>query len=143
MKTRLRTLLASAITLMVGAAAPLLADTATNEPVSFPSLKALQEWGEKGIWGGGRVDVFTSGTNRVAVARRAFTSGVESCELRVFIDRGKRWSEALRLGAYWGDWLEVSQADDLVTVAFPKPKNKELVRFSISGLCLQHDRKQN
>ncbi len=143
MKTLFQTLIASTSILIAVSATSATAGASTNEPVSFSSLKALQEWGAKGSWGGGRVDVFTSGTNRVAVVRRAFTSGVESCELRVFADRGKEWSEALRLGAYWGDWLQVSQADDLVSVAFPNPKNRELVRFSISGLCLQYDRKQN
>lgn len=132
----LRTLCASVVALTIVGAASLLADTITNVPVSFSSLKVLQEWGERNSWGGCQVDVLASGTNRIAILRRAFTSGVHSCEFSVYVEYNERWDEALRLGVYWNDQLELKQRDDVVTVSSLNAK-KEVIRFSISSLCQQ------
>jgi len=114
---------------------------AAEKPLGFPSLQALKDWAEKGRDHlGGSVEVLSSGTNRVAIARRSFTSGVASSDFWAFIGRGERWEEALRLGPYWNSMVEYKQCDDRVAVMLVSYDNKaqEVVNFSIAGLCLQY-----
>jgi hypothetical protein len=122
-----------AITGAAGADAP-----PSGKLLVFSTISELETWATNSA-AGGRVDIAAHETNRVALVRRSFTGGVESCDLRVFRQRGERWQEALRLAPYWNYRLEYAQNGDWIVVSAVgySGMRVEVARFSISGLCLQ------
>jgi hypothetical protein len=73
-------------TVLAGALPLFGSDSSVNDaPMAFSSLDTLRSWAKKEPFGGD-VQVLCSGTNRVAIARRSFSSGVASCDFWVFME---------------------------------------------------------
>jgi hypothetical protein len=101
-------------------------------PARLPDIAAIRAWAEKASWGGHEVDVFKSDGRQVAVARRSFTSGVETCGLTVFVPTSRGWEPGLTLDVT-GFWLKVSQEGDSIRTVNSNSK-AEVARFSVAQL---------
>jgi hypothetical protein len=82
----------------------------------FPDEGSLRTWGETSSEGGGHCEEFASGSHRLIVVFRRHTSGVQSVEPLVFVERGGTWRQLLCGERHWfasatasheGDWLVI------------------------------------
>ncbi len=102
-------------------------------PGKLKSVEDIRKWAAENSWGGSTVDSFTSNGLRVAIARRAFTSGVETCALTVFAEGKDGWLPRMEIHKIWGAWLDVKQSGDTIEIQNSRTK-KEVARFAISEL---------
>jgi hypothetical protein len=102
-------------------------------PPLVSDIKAIEFWAEATSFHGvAQVDEFEFGGHEAVVARRSFTSDVETCGLTVFVPARHGWIPSLSIDLTHF-WLMVNQDGDWIHLTNSSSK-AEVARFSIAQL---------
>lgn len=105
---------------------------ASEDESGFPDTKTLEAFASSS-WGGGEIDLLANGDDQIAIIRRQFTSGVDSCILSIYTKQIQGWVRAIETNPVSNGYMSFEQDGDTVRF-FDSDSKEEVFRVSISNL---------
>ncbi len=105
---------------------------ASEDESGFPDIETLEAFA-RSSWGGGEIELLENGDDQLAIIRRQFTSGVDSCILSIYTKQKQGWFRAIETNPVSNGYMSFEQDGDTVRF-FDTDSNAEVFRVSISNL---------